>query len=82
LHTEGTVLLEGHTDNVGSDEQNFSLSRRRAAAVKTYLVERGLDPARLQTDGVGESDPVASNATAIGRRQNRNVAVIVRDETK
>jgi outer membrane protein OmpA-like peptidoglycan-associated protein len=80
LHTESMVLLEGHTDSIGSDEQNFRLSRARAAAVKAYLVERGIDPARLQTNGVGESDPVISNASTMGRRENRNVAVIISNE--
>ncbi len=75
-HVEWAVLLEGHTDNAGSDVLNFSLSRRRAAAVQAYVVEQGIEPSRVQTEGVGESDPVVSNATAAGRRENRRVAVV------
>jgi outer membrane protein OmpA-like peptidoglycan-associated protein len=73
-HAKFTVLLEGHTDSVGTDERNFRLSRQRATAVKNFLVEKGIDPARLRTNGVGQTDPMSSNATAAGRR---SVAVIV-----
>jgi len=74
---ERTVLLEGHTDGIGSDEGNFRLSRHRAEAVRSYLMERGIGSARLETASVGKSDPVADNDTAAGRRENRSVAVII-----
>jgi OOP family OmpA-OmpF porin len=75
-HPHQAVLLEGHTDSVGSDKLNFNLSKRRAGAAHAYLVARGIESSRLQTEGVGESDPVAGNATAAGRRENRSVAII------
>ena len=76
-----TVLLEGHTDSIGTDEENFRLSRQRAEAVRSYLMEQGIDSARLETAGVGKSDPAADNDTAAGRRENRSVAVIIDDAT-
>ena len=76
--------LEGHTDSIGSDEYNMQLSKRRAAGVKKYLVEKfGIDAARLSTVGYGESQPVASNKTDAGRQNNRRVeANIVKITTK
>lgn len=67
------VRIEGHTDSTGSDAYNQSLSERRANAVRDYLVDHGIDGARLTTEGKGESQPVASNDTADGRYQNRRV---------
>ncbi|UFS72666.1 outer membrane beta-barrel domain-containing protein [Geomonas sp. RF6] len=67
-------VIEGHTDNVGSKAMNDRLSLRRAQSVKDYLVkEFGIDPSRLQAKGYGFSKPVASNATAEGRRNNRRI---------
>ena len=69
-----TLLLEGHTDSIGSDQYNQSLSERRAAAVKAYLVEQYRLPAsRISTVGYGESRPVDSNNSAEGRARNRRV---------
>jgi len=68
-------IIEGHTDNVGSEEVNQKLSERRALAVKQYLVRSfGIDPARLQAEGYGWSRPVADNAIAEGRAQNRRIS--------
>ena len=69
------VSLEiiGHTDNVGTDTYNQDLSLRRANAVRDYLVEQGVDAARMTASGRGESAPAASNDTAEGRQQNRRV---------
>jgi len=67
------VLCIGHTDSVGSDEYNMKLSMRRAEAVKSYLVSRGIPARRISVEGRGEANPVASNATAEGRAQNRRV---------
>ncbi|MCP5466144.1 MAG: OmpW family outer membrane protein [Steroidobacteraceae bacterium] len=74
-------VLEGHTDSVGNDKSNERLSQRRAESVKAYLVSKGIDPARLQTQGFGESQPEADNATADGRAKNRRV-VLRRTDTQ
>jgi OOP family OmpA-OmpF porin len=65
--------LEGHTDSVGSDAYNKSLSQRRADSVKAYVVAKGVDGERLSAIGYGESRPFADNKTADGRAQNRRV---------
>src|SRR5689334_6767802 len=69
------IVIEGHTDNVGSDESNQSLSERRAASVGQYLMGKGVNGQRVLTAGFGESRPVASNDTDAGRSQNRRVEV-------
>jgi outer membrane protein OmpA-like peptidoglycan-associated protein len=74
------VLIEGHTDNVGADEYNLSLSQRRAEAVKEALVAKGIDPGRIWTKGYGKRYPVASNDTPAGRQLNRRVEVIILNE--
>jgi len=68
--------IEGHTDNVGGDAHNQTLSEERALSVKAYLVNAGVDAKRLTTQGFGASHPVASNDTALGRSQNRRVEVV------
>jgi outer membrane protein OmpA-like peptidoglycan-associated protein len=73
------VSVEGHTDSSGSDAYNQSLSERRAASVKDYLVGKGVDGSRLTTAGYGESQPVADNATAEGRALNRRVELKVQE---
>jgi outer membrane protein OmpA-like peptidoglycan-associated protein len=70
---EVTVIAEGHTDSKGTDEYNLKLSRRRAQAVRDYLVSHGIAASRIRTEGFGESKPVASNDTEDGRAQNRRV---------
>ena len=67
--------LEGHTDNTGSDVLNQKLSEERAAAVKDFLVENGINASRLTSKGFGESAPVESNKTAKGKANNRRVEV-------
>lgn len=76
MHTEVMVTV-GHTDSVGSDRYNQALSQRRAEAVKAYLVQKGIDPARLYTEGKGETMPVADNRSAAGRARNRRVTIEV-----
>jgi OOP family OmpA-OmpF porin len=71
------ILIEGHTDNVGSAVSNLTLSDARAAAVKAALAsEYGVDAARITTKGLGDSKPSTSNATALGRAQNRRVEIV------
>ena len=79
-HHGRNVLIEGHTDSVGSDSSNFALSERRAHAVKTVLMERGINGLRVATKGHGKNNPVATNTTAYGRQLNRRVEVIVLNE--
>ncbi len=67
------VKITGHTDNIGSDESNMALSMRRAEAIKTYLVNRGVGADRLMTDGKGESSPIDTNDTDLGRARNRRI---------
>lgn len=76
MNTE-VMIAVGHTDSVGSNAYNDKLSLRRANAVKAYLVSKGLDPARLYTEGKGEAQPIADNATAEGRAKNRRVTIEV-----
>ena len=69
------AVVMGHTDSVGSDADNMALSEARAQSVKAMLVENGIDPKRLKTEGKGETQPVASNDTAEGRAKNRRIEV-------
>ncbi len=71
------LQVEGHTDNVGTDEYNQNLSEQRGAAVRDYLAEQGIPSSSLSTRGYGESKPVVSNDTAAGRQQNRRVELVV-----
>jgi OmpA-OmpF porin, OOP family len=71
------VRVEGHTDNVGNDESNLQLSKDRAQAVVRYLVEQGIDAARLSGEGFGSSRPIAPNLTRRGREQNRRVEFVI-----
>ncbi|MCZ7582429.1 MAG: OmpA family protein [Deltaproteobacteria bacterium] len=72
------VVVEGHTDNVGADAYNQKLSERRAASVRMYLIGKGLDAAKLNAVGYGESKPVADNDTPDGRQKNRRVEFIIK----
>lgn len=68
--------IEGHTDSRGSDAYNQKLSQRRAESVRQYLVDKGVPASRLDAIGKGESSPIADNATAEGRAQNRRVLLV------
>ena len=74
-YPEANFTIEGHTDSVGSNKLNQRLSESRAAAVKTYLVENGINSARLTSSGFGEANPIDSNKTRSGRANNRRVEV-------
>jgi outer membrane protein OmpA-like peptidoglycan-associated protein len=72
-YTDVNILIEGHTDNVGKPESNQILSEKRAAAVRAYLVSKKVNQMRLTPSGFGQDRPIADNATAEGRAQNRRV---------
>lgn len=69
--------LEGYTDSIGGYTYNLDLSERRANAVRNYLISQGVPATSLTAVGLGKSDPVATNATAEGRRQNRRVEMLI-----
>jgi len=71
------VRIIGHTDNVGSDAVNDPLSLQRAQSTRDYLAAHGVNPSRVRTDGRGEREPIATNATADGRAQNRRVEIFL-----
>ncbi|MEM9421492.1 MAG: OmpA family protein [Pseudomonadota bacterium] len=74
-YNQTNVLVEGHTDNVGSDQYNLNLSIRRAEAVGNYLAAQGVSVPRIRALGYGETQPLAANATDEGRAQNRRVEI-------
>lgn len=74
------VSIVGYTDNTGSDTINNPLSVNRAASARNYLVARGVSPNRIHIDGRGSSDPIASNATEMGRAENRRVEIYVAEQ--
>lgn len=76
-YPDRTAQIEGHTDDVGTDAANMLLSQRRAQAVKAFLVAQGIAANRLDAAGKGEAVPLANNANADGRQQNRRVEVII-----
>jgi len=71
------VEVQGHTDSVGDDNYNLKLSQRRAESVRTYLVRKGIDAARMVPKGYGENVPIADNRTKEGRDQNRRVEFVI-----
>jgi OOP family OmpA-OmpF porin len=69
------IEIQGHTDNVGSEKYNQSLSEKRATAVMEYLIEKGIAGDRLTAVGYGLTRPIASNSTSEGRSLNRRVQI-------
>jgi outer membrane protein OmpA-like peptidoglycan-associated protein len=72
-----SVLVVGHTDNIGTDQYNMGLSNARAQAAASYLQTAGVTAGRIRTEGRGESEPIADNATEEGRARNRRVEVAI-----
>jgi outer membrane protein OmpA-like peptidoglycan-associated protein len=76
------ILILGHTDSKGSDEYNLNLSQRRASSVSTYLNGNGIVNTRINTKGMGEKDPIATNDTEEGRALNRRVEFVITANAK
>jgi outer membrane protein OmpA-like peptidoglycan-associated protein len=76
-HSDRRVQIDGFTDSVGTDSYNEDLSQRRADAVKTALINRGVQPSRIGTEGYGKAYPVANNNDSGGRQLNRRVEVVI-----
>lgn len=80
--SQKNILVEGHTDNVGSAQYNQKLSEQRAESVKQALANRGVPVARMTAVGYGMNRPIADNATPEGRQRNRRTQVILEGELK
>jgi len=76
---EMNVLVEGHTDAIGTDEYNLALSQKRAQAVSDFLASQGVAAKRLSWEGYGKTRPVADNDTDAGRQKNRRVDLVIQD---
>jgi outer membrane protein OmpA-like peptidoglycan-associated protein len=83
-YPQSNILVEGHTDDTGSESYNLTLSKNRAQAVSGYLVDNGVSSGRFNTKWYGESQPKYDNTTADGRAKNRRVelAIVASDELK
>lgn len=76
-YSETDVHILGHTDNIGNPSYNLTLSQNRAEAVRNYLVVSNVNKKRLEIQGLGESDPIATNDTKTGRQNNRRVEITI-----
>jgi len=76
-YRDSELLIVGHTDSKGTDSYNQDLSERRSSSARRYLVGQGVASSRIQTRGVGESEPIATNSTEAGRQENRRVEVAI-----
>lgn len=80
VYKESKILVEGHTDNTGSQELNNRLSLARAENVMNFMIKQGLQSERMTSKGYGMTQPVADNATKEGRQKNRRVDLIIADK--
>jgi len=78
---EHHFIIEGHTDAVGSSRINDELSKKRAEAVKMYLVSQGVSPELIESRGMGSTKPIADNKSAEGRANNRRVEIVVQPDS-
>ena len=76
-YPETNILVVGHTDSVGAEDYNMTLSKNRATSVTNYLINNGISRSRLTTDWFGETQPIQDNSTSEGRAKNRRVNVAV-----
>ena len=76
-HADQKALIEGHTDDAGGEKERREMSLARGTSVETFLLKTGVDPEHLEVRGLGSADPVATNATRAGRRQNRRVEIVM-----
>ena len=74
-YPDTNIVIDGHTDDRGSDKYNMKLSMERATSVETYLKNHGVSASRIVTRGLGESSPKSDNMTEAGRRENRRVEI-------
>jgi len=74
---ETNIMVIGHTDNVGSDSYNYTLSEKRAQSVKSLAVANGVSASRITISGKGKAEPIADNGTEAGRAQNRRVEIVI-----
>jgi outer membrane protein OmpA-like peptidoglycan-associated protein len=79
LHQGVNVTVDGYTDNTGTDKINDPLSVKRAEAAKAYIVSKGIDADRMTVAGFGSKDPIATNKTAAGRKQNRRIEIKIKE---
>ncbi|HEU5292229.1 MAG TPA: OmpA family protein [Cyclobacteriaceae bacterium] len=79
LHPQRSVKISGHTDDVGSEDHNVALSKKRADVVAEYLVGNGVDINRVETFGFGNTKPLVANTTEEGRKKNRRVELLIHD---
>lgn len=78
MPSDRKIVIEGHTDALGTDEYNRRLSEQRANAVRSYLLQRGVTADQVVAEGRGEQEPIAPNQTAEGRANNRRVEIVIR----
>jgi outer membrane protein OmpA-like peptidoglycan-associated protein len=76
------IRIEGHTDSSGNDATNLKLSEKRAASVKKFLLDAGIEDARLESQGFGEEKPLTENKTKAGREANRRVEFMIVEQDK
>jgi OOP family OmpA-OmpF porin len=81
-HSEIKVEIQGHTDSQGNMDHNIQLSKERAESVRTYLIKKGVDPARMISGGYGPTVPIADNKTKAGREANRRVEFHILEQAK